>query len=138
MKAQEYLEALEKLDTIIENKMIERELWKAKATRVTQQMSQDRVQSSGNPHKLEDAVLKIVEIDEEIANYIGELAKQEKEIVGTIERLPKVHYDVLHMLYVQHRAFEDVADKYGKTYSWATTTHGRALEALQQLLDEAA
>ena len=31
-----------------------------------------------------------------------------------------------------------MANDYGKTYSWATTVHGRALEHVQKILDERA
>ena len=63
MKAKDYLRQLQKLDKLIENKLAEKEQWKAMATSTTQQLTADRVQTSGNPQKMADAVCKIIEIE---------------------------------------------------------------------------
>lgn len=136
VKAKEYLKRLEKLDKLIENKLAEKEQWKAIATSTTQQMSADRVQSSGNPQKMADAVCKIIEIEAEIDACIDRLVDTKKEVINTLEKLNPTEYDLLHKIYVQYLAFEDVADKKGKSYSWVTTVHGRALKNVQRMLDE--
>lgn len=136
MKAKEYLKQLEKLDKLIENKLAEKEQWKAIATSTTQQMSADRVQSSGNPQKMADAVCKIIEIEAEINAYIDSLVDTKKEVISTLERLNPTEYDLLHKVYVQYFTFEEVAARKDKTYSWVTTVHGRALKNVQRMLDE--
>ena len=70
VKAKDYLKQLQKLDRLIENKLAEKEQWKAMATNTTQQMTADRVQASSNPQKMADAVYKIIEIEAEIDAYI--------------------------------------------------------------------
>lgn len=136
MKAKEYLKQLQKLDKLIENKLAEKEQWRAIATSTTQQMSADRVQSSGNPQKMADAVCKIIEIEAEINAYIDSLVDTKKEVISTIERLNPTEYDLLHKVYVQYFTFEEVAAKKDKTYSWVTTVHGRALKNVQRMLDD--
>lgn len=56
-------------------------------------------------------------------------------MIRTIEQLPENEYDLLHRIYIQGKTMDDVADAYGKTYSWATTVHGRALKRVQNILD---
>ena len=136
MKAKDYLRQLQKLDKLIENKLAEKEQWKAMATSTTQQMSADRVQTSGNPQKMADAVCKIIEIEAEIDAYIDRLVDTKREVISTLERLNPTEYDLLHKVYVQYFTFDDVAIKMSKSYSWVTTVHGRALKNVQRMLDE--
>lgn len=136
MKAKDYLKQLQKLDRLIENKLAEKEQWKAMATSTTQQLSADRVQTSGNPQKMADAVCKIIEIEAEIDACIDRLVDTKREVISTLERLNPTEYDLLHKVYVQYMTFDDVAIKKGKSYSWVTTVHGRALKNVQDMLDE--
>lgn len=136
MKAKDYLKQLQKLDKLIENKLAEKDQWRAIATSTTQQMSADRVQSSGNPQKMADAVCKIIEIESEIDACVDRLVDIKKEVINTLERLNPTEYDLLHKVYVQYMTFDEVAGKKGKSYSWVTTVHGRALKNVQNMLDE--
>jgi hypothetical protein len=40
------------------------------------------------------------------------------------------------MRYIQFKSLQEIADHYGKEYGWATTTHGRALKSVQDILDK--
>ena len=136
MKAKDYLRQLKMLDRLIENKLAEKEQWKAMATSTTQQLTADRVQTSGNPQKMADAVCKIIEIESEIDACIDNLVDTKRDVIKTLERLNPTGYDLLHKVYVQLLTFEEVADRKGKSYSWVTTVHGRALKNVQRILDE--
>ncbi len=136
MKAKDYLRQLQKLDKLIENKLAEKEQWKAMATSTTQQLSADRVQTSGNPQKMADAVCKIIEIEAEIDAFVDRLIDTKRDVISTLERLNPTEYDLLHKVYVQYFTFDDVAIKTNKSYSWVTTVHGRALKNVQRMLDE--
>lgn len=136
MKAKDYLMQVEKLDLIIHNKMIEVDQWKAIATGTTASSSDgERVQSSGSQQKMADAVHKYIEIEEEINSYIDNLIDTKKEIISTIEMLPAIEYDLLHKMYIQYMNIDEVAEALNKTYSWATTVHGRALKHVQDILN---
>lgn len=136
MKAKDYLLQISKIDRIIENKIAELEHWKAIATGTTTYSDGDRVQSSGNKYKMEDAVLKCIEINDEINSEIDRLVDTRKEVINTIEQLKLDEYDVLHKIYVQRKDFKDVSAIMDKSYSWVTSKHGRALASLQRILDE--
>ena len=135
MKAKEFLLQLEKLDRLIENKLIEKEQWKSIATGTTAKIGSERVQSSGSQQKMADAVVKYVELEAEIDHCIDDLIDTKKKVIGVIEQLQPTEYDILHMVYVQHLTFFDVAQKYKMSYSWATTIHGRALKDVQKILE---
>lgn len=135
MKAQEYLRQIEKLDTIIKNKLIEKDQWKAVALGVTARMDGERVQSSGSKSRMADALNRCVDVDREIDHLIDKMIAAKRDILETIEKLNTVEYDVLHMIYIQGRDFHDVACKRDKSYSWATSVHGRALKNVQRIID---
>ena len=135
MKAKEYLLQVKKLDQMIQNKKVEKEMWMSMALSTTAPSDGERVQSSGSQQKMADAVTRSVGLDEEIEKCIVDLFAKKQEVIQTIEKLSLVDYDVLHQVYIQNRDFYDVAEKYGRTYSWVTTAHGRALKHLQEMLD---
>ena len=136
MKAKEFLQQLLKIDRQIENKQDEQEHWKSVAAGTASKFGTERVQSSGNPDKMADAIGKYIELEKEITQEIDRLIDKRREITGTIEQLNYMEYDILYKIYVKYISFDDVAIMYGKSYSWVTTIHGKALKNLQKILDE--
>ena len=137
MKAQEFLRQVRKLDLQITNKLIEQQQWKDIALGITANMDGERVQSSGAKSKMANAVEKCVDMEAEIDSLIDKLIETKKEVIQAIEQLDSpTEYDVLHRRYIQFLSLQEVADHYRKDYGWATTTHGRALKSLQEILDE--
>ena len=135
-KAQIFLKQVEKLDTIIRNKLIEKEQWKDIALGITAHSDGERVQSSGSKQKMADAIERCIDMDNEINQLIDRLVDTKKEVSSVIEQLNATEYDVLHKIYIQYLSLYDVADMKGKTYSWVTTVHGRALQNVMKLLNE--
>ena len=136
MKAKEYLLQISKIDRLVENKIAELEHWQAIATGTTTFSDGDRVQSTGNKYKMEDAIIKCIEINKELNAEIDRLVDTRKEVISTIEQLKPSEYDVLHKIYVQNKDFQEIATAKKMSYSWVTTKHGRALASLQKILDE--
>ena len=136
MDALLFLEQVEKADTITRNLLIERKQWEDLACSITAHMGGERVQTSGTKSKMADAVARCLDMEEIIDKKVACFAGIKLDVTNAIERLPTVYYDVLHRKYVQYQDYYDIADAYGKDYSWATTTHGRAKQALQRLLNE--
>ena len=135
---------------MIENKILEREQWKAVATGMTsggqsvlvevkgkhELQNMERVQSQSNKQKMADAVIKYIAVEEEINECIDKLIDTKKEVLAVIEQLNAKEYDVIHKIYVQHLDFNEVAANKKRSYSWVTTVHGRALKNVQKILDE--
>lgn len=136
MNAKDYLQRVRKIDRLIENKIAEAAHWKSVAMGTSTHSEGDRVQSSGSKQKMADAVARYVDIESEINDEIDRLANVRREIVLTIEALPVDEYDMLYQVYVNYKELQDVATDMDKSYSWATTIHGRALAHLQKILDE--
>jgi hypothetical protein len=146
MNAKEFLRQVQKLDRLIENKLVERDQWLSMATSTTAASAPEtgvRVQSSGSQQKMADAVSRYIDIERDIDDCIDRLYDEKRKIIKVIEKLDVVQYDILHKMYVGIRknhkthylSFNDIADIYDKSYSWATTMHGIALKHVQKIID---
>lgn len=134
--AQIYLEQVEKLDSIIKNKLIEKQQWKEIALGITANMDGERVQSSGAKSKMADAINKCVDMESEIDGLIDKLVDTKKDVIQTIEQLySPTEYKLLHLRYIQYVPLKDIADMWGAEYTNITTTHGRALKNVQNILN---
>ena len=136
MDSKEFLKQVRKLDLKIKNKLIEQQQWRSIALGITANMDGERVQSSGAKSKMSDAIDKCVDMEAEIDRLVDELIDTKKKVIAVIEQLDSAtEYDVLHRRYIQYQSLQDIADHYGYDYGWATTTHGRALKNVQDILD---
>lgn len=136
MEAKEFLKQVEKLELRIKNKLIEQQQWRDIALGITANMDGERVQSSSGKSKMADAIERCVDMEAEIDSLIDELVDTKKHVIETIESLDSAtEYNVLHLRYIQFKSLQEIADQYGRDYGWATTTHGRALKNVQEILD---
>lgn len=134
-EAQIYLEKPGKLDLRIKNKLIEKKQWRDIALGITANMDGERVQSSGGKSKMADAVVKCVDIEAEIDSLVDNLIDIKREVVHTIEQLDSpIEYDVLHRRYIQYQTLQEIADYYGKDYSWAKLICKRGRYSVQDIL----
>lgn len=137
-KAQAFLERVEMLDAIVENKLIEQRQWKDLALNITANMGGERVQSTGSKSKMADAIEKCILLEEEIAVAVDKLIAEKRSVVKIIEKLySPMEYKILHLRYIQHVSLKDIAERLNREYTWVTTTHGRALKHVQNILDRA-
>jgi DNA-directed RNA polymerase specialized sigma subunit len=136
MDAKKFLLQIKKLDRLIENKMIEVQQLKELVCNTSPTLTAERVQSSGNPHRMADAIGKYIDLENEINHRIDEFVNAKNDVISVIEQLDATEYDILHKVYVQDFTLYDVAEKYDRTYSWVTTIHGRAIKHVQNILNE--
>lgn len=133
-----YLERVEMIDALVENKLVEQRQWKDLALSITANMGGEKVKSSSTTtSKMEEAVIKCVMVEEEIAAAVERLIAEKKKVLRTIEALySPTEYRVLHMRYIQYMSLADIAEKMNKDYTWVTTVHGRAVKHVQALLNK--
>jgi DNA-directed RNA polymerase specialized sigma24 family protein len=135
-QAQKFLEKDEMLAVRIECRLAEREQWQDMAGKITASMGQEKVQSSGPQSKLADAVTACVDAEAEILADVKTLAAERKRITAVLGLLDNpTWYKLLHLRYIQRYSLSEVADIFNASYDWAKTTHGRALGAVQAILD---
>jgi hypothetical protein len=132
--AQLFLEAVEKQEAVIKNKLIEKQQWKDIAMGITASMEGERVKSSGTKSKLSDAIDKCVDIETEIDDLIDKLIDLKKEVTAVIEQVQSpTEYNLLHMRYIQYIPLKDIAERWHTEYTNVTTAHGKALKKVQEI-----
>lgn len=136
-EAQIILEQVEKLDCIIQNKLIEKGQWRDMALGITASMDGERVQSSGSQSRMADAVIKLVDMEAEIDSLVDQLIDKKKEVIGIIEQLQSpMEYKLLHMRYIQYIPLKAISDLWDMEYTNVTTMHGRALRNVQAIWEK--
>lgn len=134
--AQLFLERIEMLDAIIDSKLIEQKQWRDRAVSISANMDGEKVQASKPVSKMADAVIMCVAIEDEIAEAVENLIAEKRKVTQVLERLNNpTEYRILHMRFVQYISLSDIALKLGKDYDWVTTTQGRALRNVQNILE---
>lgn len=138
-KAQKYLMQVKLYDTHIDNKVQELDRLKVMATKITTTLSLAPGSGSGNQDKLGDAVAKIVDLQREVNQAIDVYVDKKREISSLIERIKDPdQLAVLHKRYIQYKHWEQIACEMGFTYRNVCYIHGRALQAVEDLLKEGA
>ena len=131
MNIDEYLEYIQLIDSKVANKRYEAEMWREIAEGTASKTDGERVQSSASQQKTEKAVAKYVDIEREIEV----LLKDKERFIERIERLPKHYYNILHKIYLQGYTLKQVHLSMRKSYTWATTNHGKAKRELKMLIE---
>lgn len=131
MRAEEFLEQVEKLESMIANKEARKKEWEDKATNRTSQVGSERVQSSGSKDKMASATIEVAELDKEIAS----LRETIKDVERVIEQTSTRSYGILYDVYFKGLSLHEVARAEGKSYTWATGYHRKAKEEVQDILD---
>ena len=133
MVAEQYLERIKKLDTMLANKLSDYQRWLEVAEGLGGGAVGERVKTSRNLHQIPDAIGAYVDIDNEICR----LREERLAIIKTIERLPPLEYDLIYRLYVQDQTMKELAFHFKKSYDTVKRWKTHALSLVQYMLDEA-
>ena len=135
MDAKTYLRQVQLLDTHINNKLEEKQRLRDLTLRITTSLKADMVSSSGNHDKIGDAVAKIVDLEAEIDQAIDAFVDKKREIRSLIDRITDAdQLNVLYKRYIFFENLEQIAFEMGYSYRNICYIHGRALQAVTELL----
>lgn len=133
MTAEEYLRQLKTLDCLIKAKELEKERLDDLTTKTSVNLS-ERVQGGGSGGT-ENAIIKALEIEEQIESDIKRLCDLRVRAIGLIDKLENDKYRVvLSMYYVSNLTFEQIADNTGLSPRWIHKLHGRALKEFEKYM----
>lgn len=138
LNAKEFLLQVRKYDYLIQNRLEEICMLKEKAKMLgSVSIAEEKVCTSKNVDIMQDALVDYVQQEEKLKEEIAQCWEKRAEVIEYIDKLGNIEYDLLHKVYVQGKTLYEVAYMNDRTYSWATTVHGRALKNLQAILDAA-
>jgi len=137
MTAKEFLDQAYMLDQRIKTKMEQVETLNELATKCSATITGMPHSPSPSPSKMADAICKIVDLQEEIGNDMNRLVDIKKEIVGVIKAVNNTSYQVLlEKRYLCGETWEEISVDMNYNTRWTKRLHGRALNAVQSVLDQ--
>ena len=110
MKAKEYLSQAYRLDKRIDSKIEQLKSLNLLATKCTSTLSDMPKSQSISNSRLEDTVVKIVDLQEEINRDIDSLVDLKRDIVRTIKSVQNPEYQIiLELRYLCFKTWEEIA-----------------------------
>lgn len=131
MTAKEYLSQAYHLDKRIDSKIEQLKALNLLATKCTSTLSDMPKSQSISNSRLEDTVVKIVDLQEEINRDIDRLVDLKRDIVRAIKRVKKPEYQILlELRYLCFKTWEQIAAAMGYEYRYVHKLHNRALREI--------
>lgn len=134
MKAKEYLQQLQRLDTVINQKIKELGDLRLKSQSTGSiDYSKERVQASpSGDAPFVKLIGRIIDLEEEINAEIDAFVDEKHKIINQIQALKNSKYiEILYKHYVEFKRLEVVAVEMNFTYQYVVELHGYALKDFQ-------
>ena len=134
MKAKEYLQQLQRLDTIINQKIKELGALRLQAQNTgSMDYSKDPVQSSlSGDAPFVKPVLRMIELEHQINEELNRFICKKHDIINRIQALRNTKsIDVLYKRYVEFKRLDVVAVEMNFTYQYIVELHGYALKEFE-------
>lgn len=133
--SKKYLQQIRLYDSHINTKLEDLHHLKEMVTKITPSLKDDVVSGGGSQDKLGEAVAKIVDLEAEIDRDIDRYVAAKQEINATLDKLTDPdQLQVLHMRYVQYKAWEQIACDMHMTYRNVCYIHGKGLQAVNRII----
>lgn len=129
MTVKEYLSQTYRLDQRINAKLEQVMALRKLAAKATSTISDDVPSGVRNARRMEDIVMKIMDLENEINADIDSLIALKREIVSAIKAVPNLEYQtLLELRYLCFKPWEQIAVKMGYDLRYTHKLHKRALE----------
>lgn len=132
VNAKEYLKQIDMLERKVNNKLAELYQLRQLASSISISTDSEKVMSSMKNDKIDNAVIKIIEKEDEIAECVEKLTETKEFIIKQIEGMEAKYYDMLFKRYVEKKTFEVIADEMMYSFRQITRIHGDALVAFDK------
>lgn len=137
MKAKEYLNQARHLDTQINAKLNQIEALNFLATKCTSTITDMPKNSLRGTSRMEDAILKILDLKEEINNDINSLVDLKKEIMLVIKKVDNSEYKtLLENRYLAFLSWEVISVQMRFSIQQIYRIHVKALEEVDKIIKD--
>ena len=132
MKAKEYLSQTYRLDQRIDAKIEQVMSLRNLAAKATSTLSDIAPSGTWNVHRMEDIIMRIIDLENEINADIDSLVALKREIVSTIKSVPNLEYQILlELRYLCFKPWEQIAVEMGYGIDNVFRLHQKALKDLE-------
>lgn len=132
MKAKDYLSQAYKLDHRIDCKLRQTENLRDLATRATASIHAERVSGTKQRSPMENAIVKLIDLEHEINSDIDRLVDMKREIAVVISKLSSPsHKILLELRYLEGKTWDEIAKAMDYDLRWIYRLHGKALKEIE-------
>ena len=125
-----YLSQYRYLNSEIDRKIRELEMWRGKIYNVTSTLS-DMPKGKSRSNTIENGVIIITDIENNINDEIDKLVDLRKEIENKIEVIEDLKLkELLKCRYLDFKSWEEIAYKSGISWRWVYSLHEKALDEI--------
>ena len=137
MNAQEFLGQAYRLDQRINSKLQQIDSLRSLTRKVTQSYDNEVVSRTRNVSSLEDAIIRLMEAEEQLNMQIDQLVDTKIEIGKLIDMVHNESYRLLlEKRYLCFLSWDQIAADMHYSRRWVLNKHERALEVADKLLRE--
>ena len=134
MDVKEYLGQAYRIDQEISSKLEQISSLRGLATKATTVLGAEPVSGSRDPHRLQKAIDRMVDLENEINKDVDCLVETKRKIMGIVGRLGNAdHRILLELRYLCFNSWADIAEKMGFGLRWVHILHGRALAEVEKI-----
>ena len=134
MDTKQYLQQIERLDKMIQNKLSEIYQLKTMACSVTVSNDSERVQTSSDKDRLGSTVAKIVDLEKETDRLVDSFIDLKKETMLIIRMIKSErHREIIFKKYLEQKSLYEIAEELGMTDRGCKKAHKRALEEFEKI-----
>ncbi len=129
MKAKDYLSQAYRLDQKINCKLDQVSNLRSLAMRATASIHAERVSGKKQISSMENAIVKLIDLEQEINKDIDRLVDLKRNITKVIGKINKQEYQLLlELRYLNYKTWEEIAET--MNYSWRNIhyIHSKALK----------
>ena len=135
MTAKEYLGQAYRLDQRINSNLEQVTSLRDLATKATSTLSDVAPSGTRNVHRMEDIIVKIVDLENEINRDIDNLVDLKREMVSVIKAVTDPEYQtILELRYLCFKSWEQIAVELRYSIHHLYKLHNAALEVCEQLM----
>lgn len=131
--AKEYLGQAYRIDQRINSKIEQVSALNNMATKATSTISDMPGSATRNIHRMEDVMVKIIDLQDEINADIDELVDLKAEVMSVIKSIDNLEYQtLLELRYLCFKPWEQIAIELGYSINNVFKMHRKAIELLEK------
>lgn len=131
--AKEYLGQAYRIDQRINSKIEQVSALNNMAIKATSTISDMPGSATRNIHRMEDVIVKIIDLQNEINADIDELVDFKAEVMGVIKSIDNLEYQtLLELRYLCFKPWEQIAIELGYSINNVFKMHRKAIELLEK------
>lgn len=133
MTTKDYLNQINKLNMLINNKSTEMAQYRELSYSISAVKNEEKVMTNPNQDKIGTSIAKIDEMERKLDEMIDDYIDKKNYIISQIQGIENDdYYEILFARYIEKLTFEKIANKTGWCWRQVHRIHAKALKAFEE------